>query len=88
MTLQFTRQLVVEALRAANVPGLDDDPRIGQFVAGTGDVDLAELDLDSLGAMEFCIYIEVNHGVSIVPDTLREIATLGKLAGIVARDLP
>ncbi len=80
MATQSTRQLIVEALQAANVPGVGNHSRIASFLAGEGEVELAELDFDSLGAMEFCIHIEVHHGLSLLPDRLREIATLGQLA--------
>ena len=75
---------VVEALEAANLAGLQTNALVSQFLAGTSDIKVSELHLDSLALMEFCIAIEVNCGISLVPDRLYEIGTLGRIADMVA----
>ena len=55
----------------------------GDFLAGVHDVPIDTLDMDSLAEMEVCIAIEVNAGVSIVPEQLRKIGTLGRLVALI-----
>jgi hypothetical protein len=80
MTTKITRQIVADALYAAGIPGLSNHTGLKNFISGNCDIQLSSLEMDSLGKMEFCIYIEIYHGVSIVPDTLNEFETLDKLA--------
>jgi acyl carrier protein len=79
MTEQQIRALVVEALEYSNVLALRDKNLAGDFLAGTGEVPVEALDMDSLAEMEVCIAIEVSTGVSILPERLRKIGTLGRL---------
>jgi hypothetical protein len=80
MNAEKSRLIVVDALHVANVPGLKNHSGLDSFIAGVGDVELSTMDLDSLGKMEFCIYLEIHHGISIVPDKLNEFKTLAILA--------
>jgi acyl carrier protein len=75
---------VVEALEAASVAGLQTNALVSQFISGAADITFAELQLDSLARMEFCIAIEVNCGISILPDHLYETGTLGRIADMIA----
>ena len=75
---------VVEALEAANLAGLQTNELVSQFITGAADIKFEELQLDSLARMEFCIAIEVNCGISLLPDRLYEIGTLGRIADMVA----
>lgn len=88
MASQTTRKMLVEFLEVANVSGVRDNARIEQFIEGDCDVDLADLQLDSLGTMEFCIAIEVNCGISIVPDSILGMGSLGQLAEVIEGGLP
>jgi hypothetical protein len=74
------RRLVVAALEEANVTSIRADPRIAKYAGGGIDVPLADIEMDSLALMEFCIAIEVNAGVSIVPNDLPRLGTLGAVA--------
>jgi acyl carrier protein len=74
--------MLVEALETANIFELRNNGWAQEFLAGTRDVAFGDLDMDSLAAMELCIAIEVNAGVSILPDDLPKIGTL---AGLVTR---
>lgn len=80
MAVQFIRELVVDALKATNVPNIVKDATLDQFILRDLKVNLSDLSLDSLATMEFCIYIEVNHNISIIPDTIHDYETLNELA--------
>lgn len=83
MTEQQIRALVVEALASSNVIALRDKNLAGGFLAGRSEVPIDLLDMDSLAEMEVCIAIEVHAGVSIVPERLRKIGTLGRLVALI-----
>lgn len=80
MTTITARNIVIEALNAASIPELSSNKGIIEFSSGVGDIKISSLELDSLAKMEFCIYIEIHYGVSIVPDRLDEFETLSRLA--------
>ena len=79
------RQMLVEALQSASVFGLRNNGWTEAFLSGTRDVAFDDLEMDSLGAMELCIAVEVNTGVSIVPDDLADLGTLGGLVRAIGR---
>ena len=73
------RTMLVAALASASVFTLRDNGWTEAFLDGTRDVALADMEMDSLAVMELCIAVEVSADVSIVPDELEQIATLGGL---------
>lgn len=79
MTESEIREIVADALDYAAVPQFRGSELRAQFVSGTRDVALADLDMDSLAVMELCIALETNSGVSILPAELAEFASLGSL---------
>ena len=79
--------MLVEALHSASVFGLRNNGWTSGFLSGTQDVPFDDLEMDSLGAMELCIAVEVNTGVSIVPDDLASIGTLGGLVQAIGREI-
>ena len=83
MTEQQIRAMVVEALEYSNVIALRDKNLTGDFLSGRNEVPLNVLDMDSLAEMEVCIAIEVNAGVSILPEQLRKIGTLARLVALI-----
>jgi acyl carrier protein len=83
MTDEQVRGVIVEALEYSSVIALRDKNLTEAFLAGTHEVPVDLLDMDSLAEMEVCIAIEVNSGVSIVPDQLRKIGTLGRLVALI-----
>lgn len=87
MTEHEIRQMLVDAMLSASVFGVRDNGWTDAFLAGTRDVAIGDLEMDSLGAMELCIAVEVNTGVEIVPDELATMATLGALVVAIHRDL-
>ena len=63
------------------VPGADPPEPLQHFpVAGLG--------LDSLGRMEFCIQLELDHGVPLTPDRLLAMHELGELLTFIASAAP
>lgn len=52
------------------------------YLAGTADVAIADLQMDSLSAMEFCIVLEERWGLSVPPS---DLARLGSLEDLRAR---
>jgi Phosphopantetheine attachment site len=80
MTAQEARTFIAAALHSSNVFMLREFGMTEQFVSGGFDIGLAELEMDSLAAMEFCISIEVNTGVSILPDDLVNFVSLQHVA--------
>ena len=80
MTNIEIRKLIIDALKYANVHGIQNNAQVSGFLSGEGDVNLSSLDMDSLATMELFIAIELNCGVSIVPETLLTLNTLSDLA--------
>ncbi|HEY6511328.1 MAG TPA: hypothetical protein VI032_05085 [Burkholderiaceae bacterium] len=83
MTEPQIRAMLVEALEYASVIALRDKNLTEAFLAGTNEVAIDALDMDSLAEMELCIAIEVNAGVSILPERLRKVGTLGRLVALI-----
>ncbi len=82
MTELEIREVVADALDYAAVPRFRGSQVRAQFVAGTRDIGFDELEIDSLAAMELCIALETNAGVSILP---AELPAFGSLGGVVKR---
>src|SRR5262245_43149976 len=66
------RRAIVEALRVG-APGALDEAARQAFLTSSSNIVLAELGMDSLGEMEFCIAIELATGVTLVPAELAEL---------------
>ena len=80
MTELEIREVIADALDYAAVPRFRGSEARAEYVAGTRDIDFGELEIDSLAAMELCIALETNSGVSILPDELSGFGSLGALA--------
>lgn len=83
MTESEARNLVVSALTSANVPGFSGSPEEAAFLAGDQNTRIMDLQMDSLAAMEFCIALELDAGLSVSPDELRLFGTLEKLVNVI-----
>lgn len=81
MSDEDIRQMLVDAIDSSTIVGLRSSGLMDAFLAGTGDVPLDALEMDSMGAMELCIAVELNTGVEIVPG---ELADMGSLGGVIA----
>ncbi len=79
MTEKEIREVIADAMNYAAVPGFKGSANETGFLAGTAEVPFSEVDLDSLAAMEVCISIETNVGISILPAELEQIGSLGGL---------
>lgn len=77
------RRAIFDALKFA-APGGFGVLKREAFLAGDVDIALADLDMDSLEAMEFCIELELSTGATLLPAELPELATT---AGIERRIL-
>ena len=85
MTDPEIRKIIIDALTYASVYRVADTGIAEPFIAGTADMRFDELEMDSLACMELCIALELNAGVSIVPEELDRIATLEGLVRRVQR---
>jgi len=79
------RQILADGLEAGAVHQVNDVSTREAFLAGTRDLTFEELEMDSLAKMELCIAIEVNAGVSVLPEQLRKIGSLGRLVAWVEK---
>lgn len=80
MTETELRTVLIHALEDARVIGIGDETAKAAFVSGEVDIALADLEIDSLAVMQFCIAVEKRSGISVVPRDLRKLPTLGALA--------
>jgi len=69
-----SRQAVFEALKVA-APGTFSDELRRSFLEDGLSIQLADLQMDSLAEMEFCIAIELSSGVTLVPSELAGLST-------------
>lgn len=79
MTEHEIRTVIIEAMDYANVIGRSNQSMITLFLEEGEDIAFNQLSMDSLATMELCIALEVNAGVSIVPDDLQKVVTLNCL---------
>lgn len=82
MTDTEIRQMISIGLEQGSCFALRNNGWKEDFLAGQRDVAFAEIDIDSLAMMELCIVIEVESGVSILPEELVNFESLG---AVVAR---
>lgn len=92
MTESDIRQMISMGLEQGSCFALRNNGWKEDFLAGRRDVAFADMDIDSLAIMELCIAIEVESGVSILPDEMVQCATLGAVVeqvkgGLDARNL-
>lgn len=60
----------------------------GQLRTRPMDLPIRDLGLDSLGSLEFCIAMEINHGICLTPEALSGIFSADQLLRIISRSLP
>lgn len=82
MTDAEIRLMLADALADAAAYGFDEERR-QKYLSGGADYGFDELEMDSFSRMELCIAIETRTGVSIAPDELQYLGSLGGLAGRV-----
>ena len=74
MKISRVRQAVFDALKVA-APAVFTGTLRESFLADGLNLSLADLEMDSLAQMEFCIALELSTGVSLVPSQLAELAS-------------
>ncbi len=74
-----TRAEIVELLHACGVFTLREHGVEEAFLDGSTDFPIADLRMDSLSAMEFCIVLEDRWGLSVSPAEVTRLGTLGEL---------
>ncbi|CAK6700096.1 hypothetical protein OGCDGJMD_02790 [Cyanobium usitatum str. Tous] len=62
--------MVAHALQSLSVPPAEAEQIQANLVAGADTLSLEDLGLDSLGAMEFCIHLELELGIVVQPEEL------------------
>ena len=82
------REIIADALEDASVTLFHDKGLRSLFLDGGIDVSLAELDIDSLGVVELCIFIEEKTGVSITPSDVAAMSSLGELLSEIIAGMP
>ena len=87
MTDADIRQIIATGLEQGSCFALRNNGWTEDFLAGRRDVAFAEMDIDSLAIMELCIAIEVESGVSILPDEIVKCETLAAVAAQVKGSL-
>ena len=73
------RTAIIDALDAAYVSTFRDEAVRENFLNGSKDYLFEELDIDSLGMMDFCISLEINDVISITPEKVLRLNTLNEL---------
>jgi len=81
------RIALFDALQAANVPEAFDEDLRRSFLDEGKDVDLSQLEMDSLARMEFCIAVELSLGVTLLPRQVQELGSTGAIERFVAEKL-
>ena len=70
---------LVDSLLAQSVPGTDIDALIVQLRSQADTMPLEALGLESLGLMEVCLHLELDHGVPITPDDVLALGSVSDL---------
>jgi len=74
MKISRVRLAVFDALKV-EARGVFSDALQQSFLANGLNLNLADLEMDSLAQMEFCISLELSTGVSLVPSQLAKLAS-------------
>lgn len=77
------RTKIIDALEASIASPLTGISKRRKFLSGRSDYAFDELDMDSLGRMEFCIYLEVNGVYIITPEELQSLKSLNQLIALI-----
>ncbi len=79
MNEQQIRTAIIDALDAAYISTFRAESARENFLNGSNDYLFEELDIDSLGMMEFCISLEINDVISITPEKVQRLNSLNQL---------
>ncbi|HJN36065.1 MAG: phosphopantetheine-binding protein [Prochlorococcus sp.] len=81
-------EIMISALASLSVPPLELEVMRENISDSADTVSTQAMGLDSLGAMEFCIHLELDHGVVISPEDLLAVEHAAQLLSIVKARLP
>jgi hypothetical protein len=73
------RAMLCRALEAGAVSKVYEAETRTMLLETGKDIEIASLDMDSLGRMEFSIAVEIETGVSLTPDDLLQYKTVNQL---------
>ncbi|MFM1798335.1 MAG: hypothetical protein RLZZ117_613 [Cyanobacteriota bacterium] len=77
-------QQLLAALSSISLPPSDLDQVGAQLREDPAALSLVDLGLDSLGGLEMCIALELNHGLLLTPELLRGLSDAGQLLRRIA----
>ena len=80
--------IVISALASLSAPPIDLAMIRKKITESPSSVSSQEMGLDSLGAMEFCIHLELDCDVVISPEDLLGVENAGLLMSIISGHLP
>ena len=79
--------ILIDSMEEISLPPKDLD-KIKQVLKKNKEEDSIEiLELDSLGTMEFCIAIELNHNIVITPEDIFLCAKVSELIKIIKHQI-
>ena len=81
------RKRMIPILDEVNISELRSVSDQQDFINGELDLAFDEMDMDSLFSMELCIAIELELGVSIVPEQLNQLRSLQGLVQKISTNL-
>lgn len=87
MTESELRTFIADTLEQSQVIAFRQHQYRPVFLQNRADISLESLKIDSLAAMEICIAIEINLGVSIAPDALFQIGSLNQLVTYIMEEI-
>ena len=79
MEVALIRKAIFAALKVGS-PDSFDAPLRKAFLEEGANIVLADLEMDSLGEMEFCIDLELSTGATLLPSELAGLATTDGVA--------
>lgn len=84
MTEHEIRTMLVEGFASSGIYTLRNNGWTAGFLDGSRDVAFSQIEIDSLATMELCIAIELNAGVSVLPDDLGKMERLSDLVAHIS----
>jgi acyl carrier protein len=79
MNSESGRRAFVELLETSGADALAVQPEREAFIAGTGDLGLEVLEMDSLAQIELVVVLENKYGVELPSPSISNLGTLSNL---------
>jgi hypothetical protein len=87
MTELEIRTMLAEGFVSSGIYTLRNNGWTDGFLDGSREIEFSEVEMDSLAAKELCMAIEVNVGVSVLPEELVRMAGLSDLVARISAAL-